>query len=80
MPQVPLSQELAASKPALRPQVRIHRHVYRGSVWYVLHDLASGENYRFNPAAYALIRESEKSLRLDELDPERVGTGQQVGC
>lgn len=48
---------VAALKPALRPQVRIRRHVYRGSVWYVLHDLVSGENYRFNPAAYAFIRE-----------------------
>jgi putative peptide zinc metalloprotease protein len=48
---------IAGLKPALRPQVRIERHVYRGQVWFVLHDLGSGENYRFNAAAYAVIRE-----------------------
>lgn len=48
---------IAELKPALRPQVRIHRHVYRGAVWYILHDLVSGETFRFNPAAYALVRE-----------------------
>ncbi|MBC5785963.1 hypothetical protein H8N03_23700 [Ramlibacter sp. USB13] len=58
---------IAALRPALRPQVRIERHVYRGSVWYVLHDLASGENYRFNPAAHAVIRELDGTRTMQQV-------------
>lgn len=58
---------VAALKPALRPQVRIQRHVYRGEVWYLLHDLASGENFRLNPAAYAFVRELDGRRSLQQL-------------
>jgi putative peptide zinc metalloprotease protein len=58
---------VASLQPALRPQVRIERHVYRGKVWYVLHDLGSGENYRFNPAAYAVIRELNGQRTLQQI-------------
>lgn len=58
---------IAGLKPALRPQVRIRRHVYRGAVWYVLHDLVSGENYRFNPSAYAFIRELDGARSMQQV-------------
>ncbi|NML45872.1 PqqD family peptide modification chaperone [Ramlibacter sp. G-1-2-2] len=58
---------VAALKPALRPQVRIQRHVYRGQVWYLLHDLASGENFRLNPAGYAFVRELDGKRSLQQL-------------
>ena len=58
---------VAQLKPALRPQVRVQRHVYRGAVWYVLHDLGSGENFRFNPAAYALIRELNGTRSMQQV-------------
>lgn len=41
--------------PRLRSQSEIHRHVYRGEIWYVLQDHASGRHYRFSPVAYEII-------------------------
>ena len=47
---------VAALAPRLRGHVRLHRHVYRGRVWHVLEDRASGRQHRFNPAAYRVLR------------------------
>ena len=44
-----------ALKPRIRAHVDIHRHVYRGQVWFVLQDHASGKFQRFTPAAHLLI-------------------------
>lgn len=41
--------------PRLRSQSEIHRHVYRGELWYVLQDHASGRHYRFSQVAYEII-------------------------
>ena len=38
--------------PRLRAHARIHRHEYRGDIWYVLQDPLSGQYYRFSPSAY----------------------------
>ncbi|MGQ9647141.1 MAG: efflux RND transporter periplasmic adaptor subunit [Thermodesulfobacteriota bacterium] len=46
---------MAGLKPRLRSHVEIHRHQYRGEVWYVLQDHATGRFQRFNTAAYLLI-------------------------
>jgi putative peptide zinc metalloprotease protein len=46
---------VAGLKPRLRSHVEIHRHTYRGDLWYVLQDHASGRFQRFTPAAYLLI-------------------------
>ena len=46
---------VATLKPRLRSHVEIHRHTYRGELWYVLQDHASGRFQRFTPAAYLLI-------------------------
>lgn len=46
---------VAALKPRLRSHAQIHRHHYRGQLWYVLQDHASQRYHRFSPAAYALI-------------------------
>src|SRR5512136_2122584 len=46
---------VAALKPRLRSHVEIHRHNYRGELWYILQDHASGRFQRFTPAAYLLI-------------------------
>ena len=48
---------VAQLKPRLRGHVRVHRHVYRGKVGYVIHDRASGNHHRFNAAAYEVIRQ-----------------------
>ena len=42
-------------KPKLRLHVRIHRHRYRGSAWYVVQDPSTGKSHRFTPLAYYFI-------------------------
>src|SRR5436190_15296936 len=46
---------VASLRPRLRAHVRLHRHRYRGEVWYLLQDPASGRVHRFTPAARTLI-------------------------
>jgi len=46
---------VADLKPRLRTHVAIHRHIYRGQVWYVLQDPLTGTHYRFDPTAHFLI-------------------------
>ena len=46
---------VAGLKPRLRSHVEIHRHHYRGELWYVLEDHASGRFGRFTPTAYRII-------------------------
>jgi putative peptide zinc metalloprotease protein len=46
---------IAPLKPRLRSHVEIHRHHYRGQLWYVLQDHSSQRQYRFSPAVYAFI-------------------------
>lgn len=46
---------VATLKPRLRGHVRIHRHVYRGEIWYVVEDRVSGKYHRFNPSSYRVI-------------------------
>ena len=47
---------IANIKPVIRSHVRTHRHVYRGTVWYILHDETSGKHHRYNESTYRLIR------------------------
>jgi putative peptide zinc metalloprotease protein len=42
-------------RPRLRGHVHIHRHAYRGEVWYVMEDRVAGKYHRFNPASYRVI-------------------------
>jgi len=46
---------VAELRPRLRGHVRVHRHSYRGEVWYVLEDRGSRRLHRFNPAAHYVI-------------------------
>lgn len=46
---------VAEIKPRLRMHARIHRHIYRGAVWYVLQDQSSGRFHRFSPIANMII-------------------------
>ena len=39
----------------LHEQVEIHRHDYRGLIWYLLENATTGRSHRFNPAAYQFI-------------------------
>jgi putative peptide zinc metalloprotease protein len=46
---------VAELKPRLRSHARMHRHLYRDEVWYLLQDAASGRQHRFTPAARLVI-------------------------
>ncbi|MGH8689045.1 MAG: hypothetical protein ACREVQ_15180 [Burkholderiales bacterium] len=46
---------VAALRPRLRSHARLHRHRYRGQLWYLLQDPASGKVHRFTPAARIII-------------------------
>jgi putative peptide zinc metalloprotease protein len=46
---------VAELRPRLRGHVRIHRHHYRGELWYVLEDRVSRRMHRFNPVAHYAI-------------------------
>ncbi|SLN62586.1 Putative peptide zinc metalloprotease protein YydH [Roseovarius gaetbuli] len=54
-------------RPRLRRHARIHRHLYRGDVWHVLQDRASGRFHRFRPAAYRLIAMMNGTRTLEEI-------------
>ena len=38
---------VAGVRPRLRSHAQIHRHVYRGTVWYVLQNHSTGKFHRF---------------------------------
>ena len=46
---------VAALRPRLRRHAQIHRHHYRGQLWYILQDHASQRVHRFSPAAHGVI-------------------------
>ncbi len=42
---------VVALTPRLHDQVEIHRHDYRGLIWYLLENTTTGRNHRFSPPA-----------------------------
>ncbi len=58
---------VADLKPKLRSHVEINRHVYRGDVWYVIQDDATGRFHRFNKEAYCLIGLMNGGRTLDDI-------------
>ena len=67
---------VAGLQPRLRGHAQIHRHHYRGRLWYVLQDHASGRHHRFTPAAHYLIGLMDGRRRVQEiweLATERLG-------
>jgi len=46
---------VSSLKPRLRTHLRLHRHQYRGQVWYVLQDFASDRFHRFPSQVYFVI-------------------------
>ena len=67
---------VAEVRPRLRSHALIHRHLYRGQVWYVLQDRSSGRFHRFSPIANRVIglMDGKRTLReIWELACERLG-------
>lgn len=46
---------VAGQKLALRPSVDIRRQMFRGELWYVLHDPFANQFFRLRPAAYEFV-------------------------
>ena len=42
---------ISALKPRLLARAKLHRHRYRGELWYLLQDPATGRVHRFTPSA-----------------------------
>lgn len=58
---------VAALRPRLRGHALIHRHAYRGEVWYVVEDRVAGRHHRFNAAAYRVLQWLDGRHSLDEV-------------
>jgi putative peptide zinc metalloprotease protein len=58
---------VAGLRPRLRGHVRIHRHQYRGELWYVLEDRVSRRMHRFNAPAHFVIGLMDGRRSVQEL-------------
>ncbi len=58
---------VAGLKPLVRRHAEIHRHTYRGKVWYVLQDHSSGRFHRFTEESYFLIGLMDGKRTLQEI-------------
>ena len=54
-------------RPRLRGHVRIHRHEYRGEVWYVIEDRMAAKHQRFNFQAYRVIDLMDGNRSMDDI-------------
>src|SRR5260370_12733980 len=58
---------VADRKPKLRSHARLHRHRYRGDVWYLLQHSTSSRIHRFTPAARLIVSLMDGSRSVAEL-------------
>jgi putative peptide zinc metalloprotease protein len=58
---------VAGLTPKLRPHVRIHRHRYRGVLWYVVEDRVGGKHHRFALPAYRVIANLDGRRSLQQI-------------
>jgi putative peptide zinc metalloprotease protein len=58
---------VADLKPFVRNHAEIHRQVYRGQVWYVVEDHASGRFHRFPEETYLIIGLMNGERTLDQI-------------
>ena len=58
---------VASLRPSLRAHLRVIRQAYRGEPWYVMHDPASGRNWRFSAAAERVLRLMDGRRSVEEI-------------
>ena len=58
---------VARRRPKLRDHTSVHRHRYRGSIWYVVHDHATGRVHRLSPAGYMIVAAMDGVRTVDQL-------------
>jgi len=63
----PLWYRVADIKPQLRQHIEMHRHDYRGLIWYILEDKASGRSHRFNATAYQVIGLLDGQISINKI-------------
>lgn len=63
----PLWYRVAGLRPALKAQARIRRQRFRGRVWYVVQDPASGRFSRFTPATRQLLGLLDGQRTMEEV-------------
>jgi len=63
----PLWYRVTDLKLQLRQHVEMHRHDYRGLIWYILEDKASNRSHRFNATAYQVIGLFDGQLTIDQI-------------
>ncbi|MFW5425908.1 MAG: site-2 protease family protein [Methylophagaceae bacterium] len=63
----PLWYRVTDLRPQLRHHVEMHRHDYRGLIWYILEDKASGRSHRFNATAYQVIGLLDGELTVNQI-------------
>jgi putative peptide zinc metalloprotease protein len=58
---------VAGLKPRIRAHALIHRHAYRGKVWFVLQDHAAARSHRFSPAAHHFVGLMDGSRTVQQI-------------
>ena len=58
---------VSALRPALRPHLRLSRHVHRNEPWFVIHDPGNGRNWRFSAATERVIALMDGRRTVDEI-------------
>jgi putative peptide zinc metalloprotease protein len=58
---------LAALRPMLKREAQVRRHRFRGAVWHVVRDPASGRFHRLTPAAYQLLGLLDGRRTMDQV-------------
>jgi putative peptide zinc metalloprotease protein len=58
---------VASLKPRIRSHAEIHRHEYRGEIWYIVQDHTSNRYQRITPPAYQLIGMMDGERTVDEI-------------
>lgn len=76
----PSWHSVANLKPRLIPQARLHRHVYRGQVWYVVQDPSGGRYHRLSSAAQALAARMDGRRTVQQLWEEANTGGAGDAC
>ncbi len=73
----PTWYRVAGLKPRLKHHLEIHRHHYRGELWYILHDKSSSRFQRFTPAAHQLIGLMDGERTVQQIwDAARISLGE----
>ncbi len=58
---------VADLRPRVRSHVRLHRHEYRGQVWYVLQNLFNSRHFRLPPNSYLLLELMNGVRTVDDI-------------